>query len=70
LNPKKQLIGSICPGSFIFSRLGLLAGIKATIHPDAIKAFGQSFLLLIFSLKEKPRAGRGTLKLRLKTWQK
>ncbi|MCX7205071.1 MAG: DJ-1/PfpI family protein [Proteobacteria bacterium] len=35
LNPQKQLIGSVCAGSFILSRLGLLEGIKATTHPDA-----------------------------------
>ncbi|MBY0444346.1 MAG: DJ-1/PfpI family protein [Burkholderiales bacterium] len=30
LNPQKQLIGSVCAGSFILSRLGLLEGIIAT----------------------------------------
>jgi transcriptional regulator GlxA family with amidase domain len=35
LNPGKQLIGSVCAGSFILSKLGLLEGIKATTHPDA-----------------------------------
>jgi len=35
LNPKKQLIGSVCAGSYILSKLGLLEGIKATTHPDA-----------------------------------
>ena len=35
LNPDKQLIGSMCAGSFILSKLGLLDGIKATTHPDA-----------------------------------
>jgi transcriptional regulator GlxA family with amidase domain len=35
LNPDKQLIGSICAGSFILSKLGLLDSIKATTHPDA-----------------------------------
>jgi transcriptional regulator GlxA family with amidase domain len=35
LNPQKQLIGSVCAGSFILSKLGLLKGIKATTHPDA-----------------------------------
>jgi transcriptional regulator GlxA family with amidase domain len=35
LNPQKQLIGSVCAGSFILSQLGLLEGIKATTHPDA-----------------------------------
>jgi transcriptional regulator GlxA family with amidase domain len=35
LNPRKQLIGSVCAGSFILARLGLLDDIKATTHPDA-----------------------------------
>jgi len=35
LNPQEQLIGSVCAGSFILSRLGLLEGIQATTHPDA-----------------------------------
>jgi transcriptional regulator GlxA family with amidase domain len=35
LDPRKQLIGSVCAGSFILYRLGLLEGIKATTHPDA-----------------------------------
>ncbi len=35
LNPQKQIIGSVCAGSFILSQLGLLKGIKATTHPDA-----------------------------------
>jgi transcriptional regulator GlxA family with amidase domain len=35
LNPQKQLIGSVCAGSYILSKLGLLEGIKATTHPDA-----------------------------------
>lgn len=35
LNPKTQLIGSMCAGSFILCKLGLLDGIPATTHPDA-----------------------------------
>lgn len=35
LDPDRQLIGSICAGSFILYRLGLLDGRKATTHPDA-----------------------------------
>jgi transcriptional regulator GlxA family with amidase domain len=35
LNPKKQLIGSICAGSFILAKLGLLNSGPATTHPDA-----------------------------------
>ena len=43
LDATKQLIGSICAGSFILHALGLLTGIKATTHPDAnvpFKALG------------------------------
>ena len=35
LDPNKQLIGSICAGSFILAKLGLLATGPATTHPDA-----------------------------------
>ncbi|NMH64249.1 DJ-1/PfpI family protein [Shewanella salipaludis] len=35
LNPETQLIGSICAGSFILAKLGLLEAISATTHPDA-----------------------------------
>ena len=35
LNPEKQLIGSICAGSFILYELGLLDGKKLTTNPDA-----------------------------------
>lgn len=37
LNPEKQLIGSICSGSFILAKLGLLTSVPATTHPDAKK---------------------------------
>lgn len=35
LDPKKQIIGSICSGALILATLGLLKGIKATTHPRA-----------------------------------
>ena len=35
LNSQQQIICSVCAGSFILSKLGLLEGIKATTHPDA-----------------------------------
>jgi putative intracellular protease/amidase len=35
LDPNRQLIGSICAGSFILAKLGLLASGPATTHPDA-----------------------------------
>ena len=35
LNPEKQFIGSICSGSLILARLGLLAGKTATTYPTS-----------------------------------
>lgn len=35
LDPSCQFIGSICAGAFILARLGLLAGVPASTHPDA-----------------------------------
>ncbi|WP_341503192.1 DJ-1/PfpI family protein [Gallaecimonas sp. GXIMD4217] len=35
LDPSRQLLGSICAGSFILHHLGLLDGLKMTTHPDA-----------------------------------
>ncbi|GGM88133.1 DJ-1/PfpI family protein [Shewanella xiamenensis] len=35
LDPSRQLLGSICAGSFFFAKLGLLDNISATTHPDA-----------------------------------
>jgi transcriptional regulator GlxA family with amidase domain len=47
LNPEKQLIGSICAGSFILAKLGLLSSGPATTHPDAkeeLQGFGVEVL--------------------------
>lgn len=41
LDPEKQLIGSICAGSFILRKLGLLDGLRATTHPDAMQGFSK-----------------------------
>ena len=38
LDPDKQLIGSMCAGSFVIHKLGLLEGRKMTTHPDAKSA--------------------------------
>lgn len=35
LDPKRQMIGSICAGAFILAKLGLLNDRLATTHPDA-----------------------------------
>ena len=37
LNPEKQIIGSICSGSLVLAKLGLLTSKPATTHPDAKK---------------------------------
>ncbi|TCW79728.1 thiamine biosynthesis protein ThiJ [Burkholderia sp. SRS-46] len=42
LQPERQLIGSICAGSFILDRLGLLPGRRATTHPDARRALSDA----------------------------
>lgn len=42
LNPKKQIICSICSGALVLAALGLLDGITATTYPTAIKEL-QSF---------------------------
>ncbi|QXO71862.1 DJ-1/PfpI family protein [Morganella morganii] len=39
LNPEKQLLGSVCAGSFILHKLGLLTGLRSTTHPDAMARF-------------------------------
>jgi putative intracellular protease/amidase len=43
LNPEKQFIGSICSGSLILAKLGLLEGKTATTYPtakSALESFG------------------------------
>nr|AIA10856.1 putative amidotransferase [uncultured bacterium] len=42
LNPEKQMIGSICSGSLILAKLGLLEGKTATTYPTS-KAVLESF---------------------------
>jgi transcriptional regulator GlxA family with amidase domain len=46
LDPKKQIICSMCSGSLILAALGLLKGITATTYPtaiDALKSYGVEF---------------------------
>jgi transcriptional regulator GlxA family with amidase domain len=57
LNPEKQLIGSICSGSLILARLGLLAGKTATTYPtskDLLESFGVEVV-------EKPFVAHGNI---------
>ncbi len=55
LNPKKQFIGSICSGSLILAKLGLLEGKTATTYPTS-KAVLESFGVEVV---EKPFIAHG-----------
>lgn len=55
LEPQRQLIGSICAGSFILHELGLLKGKKLTTNPAAkarLLEMGEMFKTLPWSCKE------------------
>jgi transcriptional regulator GlxA family with amidase domain len=57
LNPEKQLIGSICSGSLILAKLGLLEGKTATTYPTAkttLESFGVEVI-------EKPFVAHGNI---------
>lgn len=55
LNPEKQFIGSICSGSLILAKLGLLEGKTATTYPTS-KAVLESFGVEVV---EKPFVAHG-----------
>jgi transcriptional regulator GlxA family with amidase domain len=57
LNPEKQLIGSICSGSLILAKLGLLEGKTATTYPTAKSAL-ESFCIEVV---EKPFIAHGKI---------
>ncbi len=57
LNAEKQLIGSICSGSLILARLGLLEGKTATTYPTAKTAL-ESFGVEVI---EKPFVAHGRI---------
>lgn len=57
LNPEKQFIGSICSGSLILARLGLLDGKTATTYPTS-KAVLESFGVEVI---EKPFVAHGRI---------
>ncbi len=57
LNAKKQLIGSICSGSLILAKLGLLEGKTATTYPTAKTAL-ESFGVEVV---EKPFISHGNI---------
>ena len=56
-NPEKQLIGSICSGSLILAKLGLLDGKTATTYPTS-KAVLESFGIEVI---EKPFIAHGNI---------
>lgn len=57
LNPQKQFIGSICSGSLILAKLGLLEGKTATTYPTS-KAVLESFGVEVV---EKPFVAHGKI---------
>ena len=57
LDPEKQLIGSICSGSLIMAKLGLLEGITATTYPTT-KSVLES---LGVEVVEKPFVAHGNI---------
>lgn len=57
LNPEKQIIGSICSGSLILAKLGLLQGKTATTYPTSknrLESFGVEVV-------EKPFVAHGNV---------
>jgi transcriptional regulator GlxA family with amidase domain len=57
LNPEKQLIGSICSGSLILAKLGLLEGKTATTYPTS-KQLLETFGIEVI---EKPFVAHGNI---------
>jgi transcriptional regulator GlxA family with amidase domain len=57
LNPEKQMIGSICSGSLILAKLGLLNGKTATTYPTS-KTVLESFGVEVV---EKPFVSHGNI---------
>ena len=64
LNAKKQLIGSICSGSLILARLGLLNGKTATTYPTSkavLESFGVEVIEKPFIAHDKIATAGGCL---------
>lgn len=57
LNPKRQLIGSICSGALILAALGLLIDKKATTHPRA----KQQLISMGIDVVDKPFVCNGNI---------
>jgi transcriptional regulator GlxA family with amidase domain len=64
LNPEKQLIGSICSGSLILAKLGLLEGKTATTYPTSkavLEGFGIEVIEKPFVAHDKTATAGGCL---------
>lgn len=64
LDPQKQFIGSICSGSLILARLGLLEGKTATTYPTtktALESLGVEVIEKPFVAHEKTATAGGCL---------
>jgi putative intracellular protease/amidase len=64
LNPERQFIGSICSGSLILAKLGLLEGKTATTYPtakNALESFGVETIEKPFVAHEKVATAGGCL---------
>jgi putative intracellular protease/amidase/GNAT superfamily N-acetyltransferase len=57
--PRIPLIASVCTGSFLLARAGLLAGRDATTHPDRVGEFRKEFATI--SLRGDKIVDRGSL---------
>jgi transcriptional regulator GlxA family with amidase domain len=57
LNPKKQIICSMCSGSLVLAALGLLNGLTATTYPTAI----EEMKALGVTVEEKPLVVHGNI---------
>ena len=57
LDPRRQLIGSICAGSFILAKLGLLREGPATTHPEASVALAACGMQVV----DRPLVCRGNV---------
>ncbi|WP_272687247.1 DJ-1/PfpI family protein [Providencia sp. PROV149] len=57
LDSQRQIIGSICAGSFILHQLGLLDNTQATTHPDAKNAL----ISMGADVEDKPLVIRGNI---------
>lgn len=64
LNPQKQLIGSICSGSLVLAKLGLLEGKTATTYPTSktvLEGFGVEVVEKPFIAHERIATAGGCL---------